>query len=817
MDVRRKENVKLLKYSCSYGGVNENFVILNLESVSNKNTHTKEYGIFCVLCNIIQRGEITKPSCYLIEKIGKIEENIKSLYLISTDSNAWGNRIKGDTVNVDYPAEEFYNFIIDDYFSEDSYIKNLILPEAEITDILKNGDAFLGQQVDFYFPEIKAVIEIDGLFHKKSFQNSKDILRDKALKKEGNSVFRISTYDIKNRTEVLNGVMLKLKKLTFENDNVKKYLKDRKHDKDDIRIVYDSIMRFQILILECLKSGKLDIDSRVWDIDIVGCDINNVEEIFKIAFEDIMEWLKAIYKLMKIKLSIPNIVFGSQSKEKMEIDFSICKRYSDEHLENPERIFIRNDYFSEENYFELSFADSLKYEIQIEDKNNDFQELRFLLKNIFGFDDFRNGQIPIIKNILERNDTIGILPTGSGKSLCYQFASILQPGVTLIVVPIISLMIDQKKGMDKLFLNRTNLISSHMDGLEKDNVLSGLIKGNYQFLWISPERFQNENFRDKIFEINKSMRFSTIVIDEVHCLSEWGHDFRISYLTLIRTIKKYCSDVCLLGLTATASQAVLEDLKNEFENDGSGIRALTSMNRDELVFKRVIAKNNKNSKLKDIFNELSTIFGEDISLDKGNSTRCGLVFSSTVRGKNDGCESVCLEINNIEGFKGRVKTYHGQLGTKERLEVQESFMENKFPIITCTKAFGMGVDKSNIKYTIHYGLPQSIESFYQEAGRAGRDENKTEKSYCYILYTPENKSDKQEYKDNINKIFSAEISAEERKKICNEFLKNDLSTIMYLWNINRKDVGDEYMMILGMFLRHYIKANFVYHFVEVRI
>lgn len=779
------------KYSCSYGGIKGNFVLLNIESQSVKYEVKQEiFGALCVVQNIIQRGNITKPSCFLQDELGKIEKG--QVNLIDKNLCNWIRTIKGDTDNADYPALIFFDEIIPEYLKEYAFVKNLIIPEAELTDILQEGEAFKNQQVDFYCPQIKTVIEIDGASHTEASQQNKDKTRDDALEKENIEVIRIKTTDIRNRTDVLKEHMEHLKSKLKDSEEIQSYKKFLNLNMKDNRIYYDSVIRIEMLLLSCLKKGIISLDSDSINIKIENSDIDNLEYIVDLAYKDICKWLMAICKLLKLNVDFPKLVISKKIKKAdITLDFSIKKKYTDKFKENEKYIYIRNDYYDDKDYYRVASSDTLQYQFVLEGKDNDLPAIKYLLSNIFGFDEFREGQLAIIVNVLERNDTIGILPTGTGKSLCYQFAAMLQPGVSVVVVPIISLMLDQKRSMDSCGISRTKFISSQMTGNEKDKVLNDFKEGHYQLIWISPERFQNEQFRESLDEINRKMNFSLAVIDEVHCLSEWGHDFRVSYLALVRTLRKYCPEACLLGLTATASQAVLEDLKSEFEVDGSGIKALSSMNRDELVFKRIIVPNKKNKidTVLNILKSLDEIYDDDVTADKGKDTKCGLIFTPTVKGEN-GCETVLNQLAKDKRLKDKIATYHGKLNNQKREEIQKDYMNNKYSLITCTKAFGMGIDKSNIKYTIHYGLPQSIESFYQEAGRAGRDADKSKKSYCYILYSPENAN-----ASDIQKIFNAETDVEERKNICDKALKNDLNTIMFLWNVSKKSINEEFANI----------------------
>ena len=786
----------MLKYSGSYANTEKNFVFLNCNTEKSIKDH-KLYGLFCVVQNIIQRGVVSKPSEYLQNNLGKLNDVKEPLFLLSENVVDNWNLIKGNKEDIDYPAEVFFDILLPKYLNEYSYIKNLIIPEADFYDILGYSSVLDGQQVDFYIPQIRTVIEIDGRSHKLNKQVYKDNIRDLALHKEGIDVIRINTSDIRNETTKFKNIMNNLYEKITLNENIKKYKNINQIENNNIRLCYDAIYRIQMLLLECFKTGIFKIDSSEININFVASDIPNIDKLALFAYEDLKLWIYNIGQLLKINIIMPNLLFEYNNKKNtIYLDFSIFSRYTDTTVKYKNVIYIRNDYYCDGYFYKVATADTLQYLFPIETEIEDDKALVFLLKNLFGFTEFNAGQLPIIKNILERNDTIGILPTGGGKSLTYQICSLLQPGVTMVVVPIISLMQDQKKGMDQRHLDRTNFISSGKTGDEKSKIIDEFIDGKYQLIWISPERFQNREFRDALIKINKNLNFSLAVIDEVHCLSEWGHDFRVSYLALVNTLRNYCPEATLLGLTATASQAVLEDLKAEFENDGSGIKALTSMDRKELLFERIIVDSNEEKAIK-----ISNIIKKN-NIDYTNKNgdvkhQIGLVFCQTVNGKYNSCNSIKKMLEN-EKVVNRLEAYHGQMSMSDRTKVQKQFMDNAYDIMVCTKAFGMGIDKDNIKYTIHTSLPQSVESFYQEAGRAGREKDKSVKSKCYILYYPESNS----LNYIIDEIFNFDTDIIKRADLSKQ-LRNDLSTIMFFWNSNKKTVDEEYKNISCVLERLY--------------
>jgi ATP-dependent DNA helicase RecQ len=790
------------RFTASYGGIRDNFTLINIDS--DEENKGPEYGMICVVENIIQRGCPTIPSAYLREQTGISDESMKgNLHLVSEETPVW-SIIKGDDIDLYYPAEEFYYNLLPEYLGDLEIARNLIIPEADFRDILGDETPFDGQMVDFYLPQLHTVIEIDGEQHTKENQNFKDSERDKILRKNNISVIRITTQEMREETEDFIEKMKQFRDDIYKAKIVDDLITPQNYEEIEESVAIDSIMRIQILLLELMKTGKLSLSDTTWKINFVNSDVKDIENLTAVAYEDLKLWMSSIAQLIKTEVRFPELKFTS-SKDALSIDFSIFKRYTDAEENNTNCIYVRNDYYQDQNFYRISNADNLKYKFTPETIEEDDKNLKYLLNNIFpDIENFRDGQPQIIKHVLMGNDTIGILPTGTGKSLCYQLSALLQPGVCVVIVPIISLMLDQQESMENRSIMHVNSISSSLSGSEKDKILRDFLHGKYQFIWISPERFQNKDFRKSLAGVSKYLNFALAVIDEVHCLSEWGHDFRVSYLSLIKLLREYCKGAPILGLTATASQAVLEDLKAEFGVDGSAVKALTDMDRPELNYHR-IKVNRQPDKAEIIYSIIKDNDHKYTNSDGDSHDSIGLVFCPTVRGRNTGCIPIEKELSSIsekdkDGLELRLTSYHGKLTNKKRNEIQENFMNDDYDVLLCTKAFGMGIDQPHIKYTIHDSMPQSIESFYQEAGRAGRDRDKSVKSDCYILYCPESSN------DVVKEIFDPNTSVDERKALSKK-LHGDLNTIMWFWNNNRETSDQEYRNIKSVLIRLYQKQT----------
>ena len=369
--------------------------------------------------------------------------------------------------------------------------------------------------------------------------------------------------------------------------------------------------------------------------------------------------------------------------------------------------------------------------------------LRFFLQLIFRKRDFREGQLPAIARLLQGKPTIVLLPTGGGKSLIYQLAGLLLPGMTIIIDPIVALMVDQVDNLRASGIDLVASISSSLAPKEKDSVLRKTGAGRLAFIFISPERLQSLTFRRDLKRVARRISVPLVAIDEAHCVSEWGHDFRPSYLHLPYNLQRHCAgangrEPTLAGLTGTASYAVLADVQREMRiTDEEALIRPRDFKRPELRFEvRPTPKAAKLGELLRLKGELPHLWpGNPLSFydPQGKDTNCGIVFCPHVNGPL-GVEDVAGELRHGNFYAGsKPRNFVGDFDRHKR-RVQQEFKDNIAQEIVATKSFGMGIDKENIRYTIHYAAPQSIEAFYQEAGRAGRNEIE-DYALCAILYS----------------------------------------------------------------------------------
>lgn len=811
------------RYTANYTYTNSNFVIQN--NLGEVNKESKYYPLLCILKNILMRGCPTHMSQFL--KSSFSESEIKGLLrqeeqcLLDKEAPIWLETICGDNKNNDYPAKTFLEEIIPEYLPEYAFIQQLILPEVSFAEIASSHDNELAyQRVDFYLPQIKLAIEIDGQFHIDSKrQKLKDKERNEFLSRNNVKLFRISTNDIRKRNNNLAKVMNRMRDYISSNIiELEGYIKadiellsNESEYYRNVKLFATAIMRFQILILSLIEKGKISLDDKEWKISVVERDVSDFENL---AIKDLFLWIKNLAKLLKIDFVEPEVKLKRYSQEysKFEIgyvnvDFSIAKRWTDENRASgeEERIYVRTDYFDDRNYFELSTDKLIRYNIIEEGENSDLEALRFILKSIFGYDDFRDGQVQTIINVLRGRDTIGILPTGSGKSLIYQYVTLLQPCMTIVVCPIKSLMLDQRDNLDDFGIENSDFINSTLEAEEKMLIMQNTTLGKNQFLWVAPERFQSEEFRDTLLKLNSKYFTGLVVIDEVHCLSEWGHDFRTSYLNLAKTIRKYCKDSIVLGLTATASTNVLKDIKAEFDIPTNDVKTLLSFTRNELHFK---IKDYGENKLQTLVSLISAMDRKNsIFSPRGKDSQCGIIFTKFVNKGTEGCFGLAEELSyifrkDIRWYSGTApkKSYFSLLSSEDEFNeykenVQRDFKRNKYTLLVATKAFGMGIDKSNVRYTIHYGIPESLEELYQEAGRAGRDGND---AGCYILISLNNRSKEEQVK---NVIENPKANMSVIDEIISEKGYDNLDIVdnLYFWKMSHDGIRAEVADIVEVY------------------
>lgn len=856
----------------------------------------------------------------LIDNTGEFFNSIwTALHVIDTTPQC----DNANNIELGDPNSTFENWFLSDFITDDnSYIRQILQQQRTLNSIClpQQQNGFTGNRVDFsiecpyYFSDEIAeyfwkknfiikrrhglVIELDGPQHTLAPESIHDNNRDTALNLSKWTVRRIaSANQVTDSTNAIS-TLLQTPFVQTIKKNFEVFPEERKLY-TQIALSPIAIARVQKTIIRKLISfGETLFDKSIYKVAIIERDV----PCGFIAVKDLNEQIKNL-SLLKGENNFPNLevtVFSdsdysdsplqrrnvlsvsslnlSENDFDFIIDTSILRRegiFLDDYKFNSEKtIVIRTTHFAERKNENILCSDLIKYKEIVryrpdgtyEEHETEKQLLTFFLQNVFRKNSFRIGQLPIINRALQLKSVIGLLPTGGGKSLTYQLAAILQPGITLVVDPIRSLMINQFQNLSKLGIENCNFINSTLDTIERGINISKLEKGEIQFCFISPERLVTDEFRRTLKECGeKKMYFSYCVIDEVHCVSEWGHDFRTPYLSLGKNARKFCPtfkrtflqedfQLPLYGLTATASFDVLADVERELE--------ILSTEVDETIvsFENTLREEIQYSLIQTDVDlaALPPPAGQNVWLDPNLNNLKGAAFYGNLKffnpphvdalgnvigdkpltdeiGKrkqnevidilqnqflqdwnyysNEAIQNDLLHIsfteyldekqkanfnndeetyiqekkldiiqqggitadniwdNNIIGFiifaphrtgyfgvtdkfkkdpKGNpipVAKRHGIydkvqsiapsgifMGSgdesdektsaeiqSESLICQESFINSDIAIMVATKAFGMGIDKPNIRSTIHVNMPSSLESFVQESGRAGRD------------------------------------------------------------------------------------------------
>jgi len=670
---------------------------------------------------------------------------------------------------------------------------------------LKND--FYKQRVDFsvQFPKTKEykngiVIEVDGSQHQVEQQKSLDEKRDSLIQKTGwSETVRINTNEVTNiPSEKIDSL-----KDFFDNpyfDQIKENYNEPIWNYEDglegmqVALSPFGIARIQKTIIHLISQGILDLNTNVWKFGFIERDVPCAD----LAVRDLEQLFLNIFELESYNRKLPKIEYQIFTTEEFsncqlnnevktdsyanpsknyKFDFlfdvsvlqrtGLCKidKAFSEKIKAENTITIRSS-FSQKEPRLIKSSKPISYNVEEKEQP---KALVYFLQNIFRKEKFREGQVNILRRSLKQENVIALLPTGAGKSLTYQLSTLLQPGIVLIVDPLKSLMKDQNDNLKSAGLDSTIFINSSLKSpIDREDRSEKMVNGFFQFVFISPERLQIPEFRDYLRQMTDTY-FTYCVVDEAHCVSEWGHDFRTSYLRLGQNAREYCKtlsdNIPILGLTGTASFDVLADVQRELEiNDESAIVAPAKYERKELNFEIIDVGEpeipeglNDDRKIKGLVadykqNALHKYLKDLPPKDWGNGfefesiedflspeldyVNSGLIFCPHVGwkfGVNNIHSEVVSQFEYLEKFTGM---YAGSLGDDSSIdleEVQNQFKRNDLNLLVATKAFGMGIDKPNIRFTVHFNMPQSIESFYQEAGRAGRDK---ENAFCSILYSP---------------------------------------------------------------------------------
>jgi len=806
---------------------------------------------FGVLNNIITRGFPTYGSEYLEEQIADLSEQLQ--YGESTNSSLVG---VGSFLNEINPGQVFSKLqlsqvdpdilasthssktdskfehtligILEQLYGK--WIQGILCQQVPFDELLSKPGEFTHQHVDYLIPfpcEIHSIkgfiIEMDGGQHQEYAEADLDQRRDNENLLNGFATIRISSND---STDTVKRKLKQLDKYFSHSifDPFKNLEKDHSYaEADDLILLPLACSRIQLSIVRAILKNKEWLNSPSIKLVIIERDIQNTQ----IAVEDLNYWLSH-FSVLTGNDTLPLIECEVVEDSKQISDFDryhviidlAMKARSGEVAEIafPNRVVIRNASNHITKFRKVFTGPHLDYKAfgtfensKWEPQDHDIIEsLKYFLRSIFKKKDFREGQLPILNRALSGQSVIGLLPTGGGKSLTYQLSALMQPGVCMVIDPIKSLMRDQVTGLKKHWVDSCEFMNSSIKTREERIRIQKVIgEGRAIFFFISPERLLIQEFRDYLQTMTSRtppIYFSYCVIDEAHCVSEWGHDFRTSYLSVAENGIRFCtthpeslSSIPIFALTATASYDVLTDIQRElsgndmnFKIGEEAIIELEEYKRKELFFHIKEIKSKKLNgltefKLKEKLAELKNKALVDLieSHREDLKNEAGLIFcphrnhffgvtDQFAYRKNGDVGVMDNILRKLPDLRSKTGFFMGS-GDKTdddiedyTLENQDKFLDGELNLLVATKAFGMGIDKDNIRFTVHYNYPSSIESFLQEAGRAGRDK---ENSHCYLLFTStEDLIEDVEF--GVNQYFhnNAYKGAEKEKEIIGELL-----------------------------------------------
>jgi ATP-dependent DNA helicase RecQ len=615
-----------------------------------------------------------------------------------------------------------------------------LIPQIELASISPGIDPLTAQRGDLLLVHVERdpiLVEVDGAQH--DSHGGRDRERDRALDTSGVRVLRVQASEARDR----RGPNL---------DVLRQLVLDGRVDLPAETKICRTVRwckffhQVQLALLVALRGGWLPVGAP-WRIGVALPSVLRDDplrtKLVPLAVADLVELLARLGRLHGTPFPAmePCVAILSDAAVDQQVDVLVGP--ADGSIDGlslmaQARFLVSDVCFPGEVHAPLTAASPTQV------VSPQREEARWFLHYLFRKNDFWEGQWETIKRTLQGLDSVVLLPTGAGKSIAFQLAALLLPGRCVVVDPIIALIDDQIDNLAAVGIDRCIGITSQLTTEPRELALQAFTSGHYLFCYVAPERLQTVPFREALRALTTNTPISLIAIDEAHCVSEWGHDFRTAYLNLGRITRDYCRSQGivppLVALTGTASKIVLKDVQRELGITAfDAIISPKSFDRRELRYTILSSPSGeKMQRVMGFLERLPTDFGVDRSLfflPRGRQTHAGLVFCPHVNGPY-GVVRIAEHLS--QALRTRVSAYSGESPRKrdpdgweaEKRSVARNFKRNRIAVLACTKAFGMGIDNPNIRYTVHIGLPGSIESFYQEAGRAGRDRRRAE---CAIV------------------------------------------------------------------------------------
>lgn len=645
---------------------------------------------------------------------------------------------------------------------------------------------------------IRLVIELDGPHHLTPQQRQQDKFRDDFLAKHGWETRRVPVSTLRDGS--LNNLPGVLEAIVRQNpfpfthiDEGTEALEDPlRREVTRLILTPHAIARMQLALCRALMDGTLQLSAPSWTVAVVEREVPCAE----LAVRDWLETLSHLCRLYAIPLRTTDIrlliaedhltsfrtpIWSGprsstpqlrverilQNQNPYEIDLAIdvsvgahpTRRYPTDPLDAANLLIKGRVQLRTAQRQSGYLVDTWDEPRIIADPAAVQESLVYFLQALFRKSQFRPGQLAIMERVLRRQDVIGLLPTGAGKSITFQLPALLSPGLTLVIDPIKSLMQDQVENLAQVGIMDAIQINSDTAPAERERIEWQFGQGEYRLVFISPERLQIKRFRELLTATASNRPIAYLVIDEAHCVSEWGHDFRTAYLHLGRVAKDYCG--CggkrppMIAVTGTASEAVLQDIRRELDIETlDAIVRPNRFDRDELKFE--IVKVEKQEKVSALAQLIGHVIPARLGVEPNvlASGACGgIVFSPHVNGtlgvcevaqaiprllphfQRDGVTSPTSENALVAFFSGEPPKQSQMTQTQFagwKARVQRDFKSGRIPLLVATSAFGMGIDKPNIRFTVHLAMPKSVEALAQESGRAGRDRHD---AVCAVLFT----------------------------------------------------------------------------------